>query len=115
MQDYHRTDKHVAHVMDHLVPCYRCLDYTDASGKHPFCLQVKIATQVLKHCEACHIVQPVDCQIGTEFGHSDLEASRVKQVADPLHLDTSNHLVPRERRVHDREDEHEHDERSLIS
>ena len=52
MRDDHRNDKCVAHLLDDLVSFYRCQDYTDANGNHPFHLPRQTAKQILKHCEA---------------------------------------------------------------
>ena len=52
MRADHRNDKFVARLLDDLVSFYRCLDYKDAHGNHPFHLPKLIAKQILKNCEA---------------------------------------------------------------
>ena len=56
------------------------------------------------------IVDPADGQIRARLRDADAEAGDIQQVPDPLGLDSARHLVPREGRTDDSEDEHEHDQ-----
>ena len=46
-----RYDMHVEKVLDNLVLFYRCLDFTDSKGLHPFHLPQQIAQRLLKHVD----------------------------------------------------------------
>ena len=47
-----RHDQHVKQMLEHLRMFYKCLDFTNAKGKHPFKPPPNIAKQILKHVES---------------------------------------------------------------
>jgi hypothetical protein len=47
-----RNDQHVKQMLEHLRMFYKCLDFTNAKGNHPFKPPTNIAKQILKHVES---------------------------------------------------------------